>query len=147
MAWVLFDKFMEKQHDGNAINLDIGGDTLKCMLITDVRAPVQATDEAMTDIDDNEVSGSNYTPGGATLANQVISLVAGTLKFDVDDITWLQHVTGFTNARYAVKYKSTGTPANDIPICYADLGGNKGNVSGDLALEMAAAGVFTQTNS
>jgi len=147
MAWVIFDKFMEKQHDGNAINLDTGGDDVRCMLIDDTRAPVQATDEAMTDIDDNEVSGTNYTAGGFDCSNQVISLSAGTLKFDIDDCTWYQDAAGFNDARYAVLYEYTGTPATDTPIAFADLGGNKGNVSGDLTLEMHTNGVFTQTNS
>lgn len=147
MAWVIFDNFMENQHDGGARNLDTGGDTLKCMLIDDTRAPVQATDENMATIDDNEVSGTNYTAGGETLANQVCSLAAGTVTFDADDIVWSQSGTGFSDARYAVVYYSTGTPANDRVICYADLGGDVGNVSGDLTLEMNASGIWTLTNS
>jgi len=145
MAWVIFDKFLEKQEDGHAINLDTGGDTLKCMLVDDTRAPVEATDENMGTIDDNEVSGTNYTAGGATLANQAITLAAGTVTFDADDITWSQSGAGFSDARYAVIYKSTGTPANDQVICYADLGGDKGNVDGDLVLQMAAGGIFTKS--
>lgn len=147
MAWVLFHTFMENQHDGNARNLDTGGDTLKCMLITATRAPVQATDEDMATIDNNEVSGDNYTAGGATLSNQSITLAGGTVTFDADDITWSQGATGFTDARYAVIYYSTGTPANDRVVCYADLGGNKGNDDGDLTLEMNASGIWTLTTS
>lgn len=147
MAWVIFDTFMEKQHDGNAVNLDTGGADVRVMLVTSTRAPVQATDTDMVTIDDNEVSGTNYTAGGFDCTNQVITLAAGTLKFDMDDCTWYQDGSGFTNARYAICYIYTGTPANDTPIAYADLGGDKGNQTGDLTLEMNANGIFTQTNS
>lgn len=143
MAWVMFDKFMEKQEDGNAVNLE--GD-VRCMLIDDTRAPVGATDESMTDIDDNEVSGTNYTAGGYDCATPTITLAAGTVTFDIDDPTWSQSGAGFSDARYAVLYVYTGTPATERPICYADLGGNKGNVSGDLTLEINAAGVWTKAD-
>lgn len=147
MAWVIFHKFLEHQEDGNAINLDTGGDDIRVMLVTDTRAPVQATDEVMTDIDDNEVSGTNYTAGGFDCTNQAITLATGTVTFDIDDCVWYQSGSGFSTARYAVMYKYTGTPATDRVIAYADLGGNKGNVSGDLTLEMDALGVFTKTTS
>jgi hypothetical protein len=147
MAWVIFDNFLENQEGGDAINLEAAGDDVRCMLITVTRAPVKATDETMVDIDDNEVTGTNYTAGGFDCSNQDIALAAGTVTFDVDDCIWYQSGSGFNDARYAVLYKYTGTPANDRVIAYADLGGNKGNVSGDLTLEMDAAGVFTKTSS
>ena len=140
MAWVMFDRFMEKQHDGNAANLE--GD-VRCMLIDDTRAPVGATDASMTDIDDNEVSGINYTALGYDMAGPTIVLAAGTVTFDGPDPTWVQSGAGFADARYAVIYVNSGVPANDQPICYADLGGDVGNVSGDLTLELNAAGIWT----
>ena len=74
MAWVVFDNFMEIQHDGNAINLDAAGDDLRCMLVDDTRAPVKASDVHMDDIDANEVSGTNYTAKGFDFANQIVTL-------------------------------------------------------------------------
>ena len=148
MAWSIFDTFMERQHDGNGGNLDAAGDTIKCMLVDDTRSPVDATDIHTDDIDANEVSGTGYTAGGETLANQVVTLAAGSLKFDGDDIVWSQDAGGFTDARYAVIYiENDATPANDRVICWADLGGDVGNVSGDLTLEMNAAGIWTLTNA
>ena len=147
MAWVIFDTFLEKQEDGNAVDLDVGGDDVRTMLVDDTRAPVQATDTSMTDIDDNEVSGTGYTAKGYDHASQSITLAGGTVTFDVDDATWSQNGAGFSDARYAIIYINTGTPANDTPIAYADLGGNKGNVDGDLTLEIDSDGVFTKTSS
>lgn len=146
MAWVVFDQFMERQHDGNGNNLDTGGDDLRCMLVDSTRAPVKASDITTVDIDDNEVTGTNYTAGGFDMSNQVITLSAGSLMFDADDCSWSQSGAGFSDARYAVVYYYTGTPANDRVICYADLGGDVGNVSGDLTLEMNAAGIWVLTN-
>jgi hypothetical protein len=145
MAWKLFHTFLEKQEDGNAVNLET--DTIKMMLINSTRAPVQATDTDMATIDNNEVSGGGYTAGGPTLANKTVTLNSGTVTVDADDVTFSQNAGGFTNARYAVLYKSTGTPANDTPIAYEDFGADKGNVSGDLVIEMSANGIFTKTTS
>jgi hypothetical protein len=148
--WTIFHKWVENQHGNTAakrIDFSAGGDTLKVMLITNTRAPVQATDATMTDIDDNEVSGTNYSAGGATLASNTLTLAAGVLTFDCADITWSQSGSGFSTARYAVLCKSTGTPANDTPVAYANFAADKGNVSGDLVLQMDAAGVWTDTVS
>lgn len=141
MAWVIFHTFMEKLLNGAAVDLD--NDDIRCMLIDVTRAPVQATDTSMTDIDDNEVSGDNYVADGDPLTNESIALAGGTVTFDADDVVWAQGAAGFTDARYAVLYKYTGTPAAETPICYADLGGDKGNNDGDLTLELAADGIFT----
>ena len=145
MAWVIFDNFMLKQHNGSPVDWDT--DTLKIMLITATRAPVQATDATMSDIDNNEVSGTNYSAGGTTLANASAGLAAGTVKLDGDDQVFSQSAGGFTDARYGVLYKSTGNPATDIPICYADFGGDKGNVAGDRTLQMDADGIIAITNA
>lgn len=147
MAWVIFHNFLENQEGGDAINLEAAGDDIRCMLIDNTRAPVQATDETMVDIDDNEVTGTNYTAGGYDIASQDISLAAGTVKFDCEDLTWNQSGSGFSDAYYAVLYKYTGTPANDRVIAYADLSGPVGNVSGDLTLEMDTNGIFQKTCS
>jgi hypothetical protein len=147
MAWVIFDNFLENQEGGDAINLEAAGDDIRCMLIDNTRAPVKATDETMVDIDDNEVSGTNYTAGGYDIASQDISLAAGSVKFDIEDLTWTQSGAGFSDAYYAVLYKYTGVPANDRVIAYASLSGPVGNVAGDLTLEMDAAGVFAKTSS
>ena len=145
MAWTIFDKFLEKQETGSTVNLDTGGDTIKAMLVNNTRAPVEATDASMTDIDDNECVGDGYTAGGATLANQDITLSTGTVKFDADDVVWSQGSSGVTDAYYIVIYKSTGTPANDIPICFSSLSGPVGNDTGDLTIQFDADGIFAKS--
>ena len=145
MAWVIFDNFMLKQHNGSPTDWDT--DALKIMLIDNVRAPVQATDAAMTAIEANEVTGTGYTAGGTAIDNASAGLAAGTVKLDGDDQVYSQSGSGFTDARCGVAYKDTGAAATDIPIAYADFGGDKGNVAGDLTLQMDAAGIIAITNS
>ena len=145
MAWVMFDNFMLKQHNGSPTDWDT--DAIKIMLVDSTRAPVQATDTDMATIDDNEVTGTNYTAGGTTLANASAALATGTVKLDGDDQVYSQSGTGFADARYAVAYKDNSNPATDIPIAYANFGADKGNVAGDLTLQMDAAGLIAITNS
>jgi hypothetical protein len=141
MAWTLYDKFRKAQFDQvNPVDLDT--DTLKIMLCTSLYAPNQATDGFKSDVT-NEVSGTNYTAGGATLTGQTVTLSSGTVTFDAADVTWLQSGTGFTAARKAVLYKDTGVASTSRLIAYADFGADKGNVSGDLTLQMDASGIIT----
>jgi hypothetical protein len=140
--WTLFDNFRLRQLNANAKNLDAGGDTIKCALVTSTRAPVTATDVNWTTaIQANEVSGTNYTAGGISLTpTQTVSLASGTVKFTTSElIKWLQNAAGFSNARYAVIYFSVA----DKVIAWGDLGANVGNVSGDLQITLDANGIFT----
>jgi hypothetical protein len=141
MAWTLYDKFRKAQFDQvDAVDLDT--DTLKVMLCTSTYAPNQATDGYKSDVT-NEVSGTNYTAGGTALTGQTVTLSSGTVTFDATDVTWTQSASGFSNARKAVLYKDTGTASTARLIAYADFGADKGNVSGDLTLQMDAAGIIT----
>ena len=143
MAWEVFDNFMLVQHNGNAIDLDAVG-ALKIMLVDDTRAPVLATDANMTAIEANEMTnGNGYTTGGKVLANTAVDLATGTVTFDGGDQLYEQNESGFTDARYAILYDT----ASDVPICSADLGSDRGHVTGDLTLEMAATGIIAITNS
>ncbi|MGB8274058.1 MAG: hypothetical protein WCF16_02180 [Alphaproteobacteria bacterium] len=141
MAWVLYDKFRKAQFD-QVDGVDLDTDTLKIMLTTSVYSPAQATDGYKSDVS-NEVSGTNYTAAGAALSGKTVTLASGTVTFDANDVTWLQSATGFSNARKAVLYKDTGVATTSRLIAYADFGADKGNVSGDLTLQMDAAGIIT----
>ncbi|MGB8275587.1 MAG: hypothetical protein WCF16_10010, partial [Alphaproteobacteria bacterium] len=79
MAWVLFDNFRLAAMNGNAVDLDT--DTLKVMLTTATYSPNQATHDFKDDVT-NEVSGTNYTAGGAALGTQTVTLSSGTVTFD-----------------------------------------------------------------
>ncbi len=153
MAWVIFDAQIKRQEDGNAIDLEVNTN-LRVGLITSALAPLKATHDFWDDLSANEVSGTGYTAigdgVGAVLNNPVMSLVAGTVKFDADDpATWSQNGAGFSNARYAVLVEpNAGATSTWKLIAYADLGSDVGNVAGDLTLQLDASnGVFTKTSS
>jgi len=144
MAWVLYDNMILLQHNGGAIDFDT--DTINCMLVTSAYTPNKATHDYRDDLGATEVSGSGYSAGGAALAAKSVALSTAVVTFDAGDVTWSQDAGGFADAKYAVLYKSTASTATDGLIAYADIGSSKGNVSGDLTLEMSASGIFTATN-
>ena len=142
---VMYNQFCLKQNNGNAIDLD--GTGIKVMLVTASYTPNQAHD-FIDDADANEVTGSNYTADGEAIANPAIALDSNTVEWTHDDVVWAQHASGFTNARYAIWYHDTGTPATSKLIMYMDLGGDKGNQSGPLTLDVnPATGVVNVTHT
>lgn len=123
--------------------IDFDTDTIKVMLVTSVYTPSAATHDFINDASANEVSGINYTAGGATLGTPSVTNSAGTTTVDYADVTWTQNAGGFSTARYAIFYKDTGTPTTSGLISYVDFTTDKGNVSGDLILQLAGTGLFT----
>ena len=82
-----------------------------------------------------EVSGTNYTAGGTALTTKSLAVASNLLTFDADDITFAQHASGFTDARYAILYNDTGTPSTARLVAYNDLGSDRSNVNSDLVLQ------------
>jgi hypothetical protein len=148
MAWVPFDSYMKNlfiQGANGVVDWDDNATTdVKVMLIKDDVAPVPETHDFVDDLDDNEVSGTGYTATGNVIASKAVTVDAHVITVDADNpATWSQNGAGFTDARYALLYKDSGTPATSPLIAYADLGGDKGNVAGDLTIEFDALGIFT----
>jgi hypothetical protein len=141
MAWVIYDHIKPLMLSSGAINFAAGGDTLKVMLCTSGYVPDQTNHQFKNDVT-NEVSGGNYSAGGVTLASKTAIVSAHAFTFDCADLVWLQHATGFTNARIAVFYKSTGVDATSPLIGYTDLGSTQNNVVAALPLG-TPAGIFT----
>ena len=61
---------------GKLLNVAASGDTLKVMLLTNSYTPAPATDSVYSGISANEVSGTGYTAGGATVAGQAVTTTA-----------------------------------------------------------------------
>jgi hypothetical protein len=127
---------------GAARVIDFDTDTIKVMLVTNTYVP-SATGHATKASVTNEVSGTGYTAGGATLSSPTVVDSAGTITFDAADVTWTQNGAGFSTARHAIIYKDTGTAATSTLIGWIDFGADKGNVAGDLVLAFNAAGIAT----
>ena len=138
-----YHNFLLQQMNG-AAPIDFDTDTLKVALVTNTYSPSASAHNFFDDIT-NEVSGTNYTAGGATLASKTVTLNAGIVTFDAADVTWTQSGTGFSNARYAIIYKSTGTASTSPLVAYVNFGADVGNTVADLVLVWAGTGIISTT--
>ncbi len=138
-----YNKWQLNQLNGTR-PIDWDTDTIKVMLVTSLYTPSATTHANKSDIT-NEVTGTNYTAGGNTLSVASVTEAAGVTKVDFADTSWLQSGAGFTNARYAIFYKDTGVATTSPVAFYYDFTADKGNVAGDLTLQLAAGGLFTST--
>lgn len=82
----------------------------------------------------NEVTGTNYTAGGAILLGRTVSINAGILTFDADDVIWQRSATGFSNARKFIIYRWTGVAATSRLLSVITLDTDVGNTNYDLCL-------------
>jgi hypothetical protein len=131
----VYPNFKLNQNNGNAIDLDT--DTIKVMIVTNSYVPATA-DAFITAANAHEVTGTNYTAGGTTVAGVTLALDGTNAEFIHNDIIWLQSAAGFANGRYFIWYKDTGTPATSRLIMYMADTSDFGNVSGDLILDGSA---------
>jgi len=123
--------------------IDLDTDTVKVALCTSAYTPAQDTHDYFNDIT-NEVTGTGYTAGGATLASKTVTYTAGTntFTFDAADTSW---ASSTITARYAVVYVSTGTAATSPLICYIDFGADVVSSGAAFTITWDAAGIFTLT--
>jgi len=125
--------------------VDFDTDTIKVSLHTSTYVPAQDTHDYWDDAT-NEVTGTGYTAGGATLAGASITYTAATniLKLDGTDVTW---TSATITARYAVIYGSTGTAATSPLIGYVDFGADVTSTAGDFKITWHADGILKITAS
>lgn len=137
MADVIYNSFKAKIMDGS---IDLDTDTIKVALVTSSYTPNQDTHDFFDDVT-NEVSGTGYTAGGATLASKAVSAdnTDNEGVFDAADVTWS---TSTITARGAVVYKSTGTASTSPLICYIDFGSDKSSTAGDFTLQWNSEGIL-----
>ena len=140
MANVIYNSFKQKIMDGS---IDLDTDTIKVALVTSSYTPDQDSHEDFADIT-NEVSGTGYTAGGATLSNVSITKDNTDTEgvFDADDVTWSNSTI---TARGAVVYKDSGTPATSWLICYIDFGSDYSSVAGDFKIAWNSEGIVNIT--
>ncbi len=125
--------------------IDWLNDTIKVALCTSSYTPNQDTHQFFSDLT-NEVVGTGYSAGGATLgtksktytgATNVSAFFAANAVFSTSTIT----------ARYAVVYKSTGTAGTSALIGYVDFGADVSSTGADFTITWDAAGIFTITEA
>ena len=137
MSDIIYNKFKEYMGDGT---MDMDNDSFKIMLTTSSYTPA-ATHSVKADVD-NEISGSGYTAGGATLQNVTWTESSGTVTFDATDISW---TTATFTARYAVIYDDTPSDPLDPLVCLIDFGTDKSVTAGTFTIQFHANGIIALT--
>ena len=116
---------------GAGLGMQNGGDVIKMSLYVSA-ATLGASTTAYTAT--NEVSGTGYTAGGATLAGQAVT-TSGTTGFaDFTDVTWS---TSTITARGCMIYNDTH--ATDLAISVHDFGSDKTSSGGDFQVVFPTA--------
>jgi len=124
--------------------IDLDTDTIKVALCTSTYTPSQTTHDYFDDIT-NEVTGTGYTAGGATLGSKTVGTSGTTtFTFDAADTVWS---TATITARYAIVYCSTGTASTSALIGYIDFGADVSSTAANFTITWNASGIFSQTVS
>lgn len=142
MASKLYGSFIAK-----ALNkeIDLDTDTIKVALLTSAYTPNQDVHDYFDDVVANEVTGTGYTPGGATLTGKTVSYNASTNEttFDADDVVL---ASSTITARYAVVYDaSPGTNATRPLIGYVDFTSDQSSTNGNFTITWDATGIVKIT--
>lgn len=138
MADVIYNAFKKYIMNGS---IDLDTDTIKVMLVTSTYTPDQDAHDFRDDIT-NEVTGTGYSAGGATLANKAVTQdnTDNEGVFDADDVSW---TTSTITARGAVLYKARGGASSaDELICYLDFGSDKVSTAGTFTIAWNAEGIL-----
>lgn len=138
MADLIYNSFKRDLMNGS---IDLDTDTIKVMLVTSAYTPDQDAHTKRSDVT-NEVTGTGYSAGGATLANKSVAVdnTDNEGVFDADDVTW---ATSTITARGAVLYKSRGGAATaDELICYIDFGSDKSSSGGNFTIQWGSEGII-----
>jgi hypothetical protein len=135
MASIIYNRGLQIVQEGSA---DLDADTLKVMLLTSSYTP-DKTHNVLADVSTNEVTGSGYTAGGATLANVSVTEddVNDRVTFDADDVTW---TSATITARYAVIYDDT-LASDPLLFCF-DFVSDQSSSGADFTIQWNADGIF-----
>lgn len=138
----LYGQFLQQ-----ALNkeVDWDTDTIKVALLSNSYTPDQDAHNYFDDVVANEVTGTGYTAGGATLANKTNTYNSSTnvIVLDADDVTWSSSTI---TARYAVVYDaSPATNATKPLIGYVDFGSDQSSSNGNFTITWDATGIVRIT--
>ncbi|TYB69718.1 hypothetical protein FXF51_06030 [Nonomuraea sp. PA05] len=128
--------------DDTQLGLDLSSETqLKVALFTNSITPNFSSDTAygVSPYNANEVSGTGYTAGGATLTTTTFTGSSGSTTFDAADSSWASST--ITNARAALIY-ADGL-AGDNAVVLLNLGQDYSTSAGTFLLQYSGSGIFT----
>ena len=117
-------------------------DTIKVMLCTSAYVPSQTTHQFKSSVT-NEVVGTGYTAGGATLGTKTEVITGQVKALDAADTSW---ATSTITARTAVVYDDTpATDATKPLLAYVDFGADVVSTAGTFSIAWDVAGIVTFT--
>lgn len=133
MASGLYERFK-----ANLMNkvVHLGTDTIKVGLLNNTHT-FTATHNTWSQVSANEITGTGYTAGGATLANKTVTQAA-TTKWDADDTSW----TSATITAYHAVIHDTTVGTDDL-IGNVDFGGVQTVTGGTFTIQWHANGIVT----
>jgi hypothetical protein len=140
MASLIYNSYKLKLIDSST-KIDLSSDTIKLALVTSTYVPSADNHDFFNDIT-NEVVGTGYTAGGATLASKTTTQdnTNDRAVFDAADVSW---TTSSITARGAVLYKSTGVASTSPIIGYIDFGTDKTSDGGTFQITFSVNGILT----
>lgn len=125
--------------------IDFDTDTVKVMLCSATYSPNQDTHQYKNSVT-NEVSGTGYTAGGATLSGKTVTYNAATNTFMMDATTDPSWATATVSGiRYAVFYIDTGSAATSPLLSYMDFETDQSVTAQLLTLVLPASGILQLT--
>ena len=135
ISQTLTDAFLQDCLDGGQ-NLGTSGNTLKIALYTS-SASLGATSSAYSAT--NEVSGTGYTAGGATLSSQAVAYdtTNNVAYFDAADPSWS---SATITARGALIYNNSKSNAS---IAVLDFGSDYSSSNGTFQVQLPSAAYNT----
>jgi len=135
ISQTLTDAFLQDCLDGGQ-DLGNGGNTLKIALYTS-SASLGATTASYNN--SNEVSGTGYTAGGASLSSQAVAFDSTNqvAYFDAADPAW---TTATITARGALIYNNTKSNAS---IAVLDFGSDYTSTAGTFTVQLPSAAYNT----
>lgn len=138
MASLIYNSYKLKLMDAST-KIDLSANTIKVALVTSTYSPSADNHDFFNDIT-NEVVGTGYTAGGATLASKTTTQdnTDDEAVFDAADVTW---TTSSITARAAILYEYTGVTSTSPLIAYIDFGADKTSDGGTFQITFNAEGI------
>lgn len=136
MASVFFGTTLEDAFDATALDPNLDSDTIKFALVTNTYTPDPNAHSAFADVT-NEVTGTGYTTGGATLGTQTWATSGGFVTYDSADPTWA--ASTISSIRGGVGYDST---VSNRLLWAVTFGADYSVTSGTLTVQVDTNGWF-----
>lgn len=135
----LYCDSFKKALDGT-IALDLDLTTHKVAMYTNSLTPdfTNDTGYSAAPYTSNEVSGTGYSAGGATLSGTSLAKASGNLTFDANDASWSSST--ISNARGAYIYADALASKNGI--CLVNFGADYSTSSGTFTIQWSGSGIF-----